>query len=234
VGRNVFGDNIVINAVMPRKRRRNCPRRRMRRKNDAALQRVVRNDIMREQVAAAFAGLIADRDPQSCAIEVAFVGISVFNALGPTHEDWPRQRIRVSNLFLDPENIRLQVEVKSPQQSLINDLFLNEKAIVAFILFLAVFIGIPYLLYQYYGPYKRDVGSETDYVCFNQSCGYFAPSDYSVNSAGTCLTFSNSGSPIEQCGGTIEITKYPPESFWSWLEQQVSPSSTNEGSNAGG
>jgi len=36
--------------------------------------------------------------------------------------------MRVSDLFLDPENIRLQVEVKSPQQSLINDLFLNENA----------------------------------------------------------------------------------------------------------
>jgi hypothetical protein len=33
----------------------------------------------------------------------------------------------VSDLFLDPENIRLQVQVRSPQQSLINDLFLNEN-----------------------------------------------------------------------------------------------------------
>lgn len=46
----------------------------------------------------------------------------------PRYEEWPRQTIRVSNLFLDPENIRLQVRVKSPQQSLINDLFLNENA----------------------------------------------------------------------------------------------------------
>src|SRR5580704_15523278 len=46
----------------------------------------------------------------------------------PSYENWPRQTIRVSDLFLDPENIRLQVEVKSPQQSLINDLFTNENA----------------------------------------------------------------------------------------------------------
>lgn len=46
----------------------------------------------------------------------------------PSYENWPRQTIRVSDLFLDPENIRLQVEVRSPQQSLINDLFTNENA----------------------------------------------------------------------------------------------------------
>ena len=49
-------------------------------------------------------------------------------AIKPRYDNWPRQRIRVSDLFLDPENIRLQVAVKSPQQSLINDLFINEKA----------------------------------------------------------------------------------------------------------
>jgi hypothetical protein len=46
----------------------------------------------------------------------------------PRYENWPRQTLKVSDLFLDPENIRLQVEVKSPQQSLINDLFINENA----------------------------------------------------------------------------------------------------------
>ncbi len=46
----------------------------------------------------------------------------------PHYENWPRQKAGVSELFLDPENIRLQIEVESPQNSLINDLFLNEKA----------------------------------------------------------------------------------------------------------
>lgn len=49
-------------------------------------------------------------------------------AAKPRYENWPRQTLRISDLFLDPENIRLQVEVKSPQQSLINDLFVNENA----------------------------------------------------------------------------------------------------------
>lgn len=44
------------------------------------------------------------------------------------YENWPKQRVGVMDLFLDPENIRLQVQVKAPQQSLINDLFLNENA----------------------------------------------------------------------------------------------------------
>ena len=50
------------------------------------------------------------------------------NSARPRYGDWPRQKVRVSDLFLDPGNIRLQVQVKSPQQSLINDLFLNENA----------------------------------------------------------------------------------------------------------
>jgi hypothetical protein len=46
----------------------------------------------------------------------------------PHYENWPRQKVNVSDLFLDPENIRLQVPVKSNQHSLINDLFANENA----------------------------------------------------------------------------------------------------------
>ena len=46
----------------------------------------------------------------------------------PNYENWPREKVRVADLFLDPENIRLQVEVKSSQEALINDLFVNEKA----------------------------------------------------------------------------------------------------------
>lgn len=41
---------------------------------------------------------------------------------------WPRRKVNVANLFLDSKNIRLQVESKSSQEVLINDLFLNEDA----------------------------------------------------------------------------------------------------------
>jgi hypothetical protein len=41
---------------------------------------------------------------------------------------WPRKRVRVADLFLDSNNIRLQVESKSSPEVLINDLFLNEDA----------------------------------------------------------------------------------------------------------
>lgn len=44
------------------------------------------------------------------------------------YQKWPRQRARVTELFLDPENIRLEVPSRASQQSLINDLFLNEDA----------------------------------------------------------------------------------------------------------
>jgi hypothetical protein len=46
----------------------------------------------------------------------------------PEYHKWPRQRARITELFLDPENIRLEVPVQASQQSLINDLFLNENA----------------------------------------------------------------------------------------------------------
>lgn len=44
------------------------------------------------------------------------------------YKDWTRQKVNVADLFLDQENIRLQIEVKSSQEALINDLFLNENA----------------------------------------------------------------------------------------------------------
>jgi hypothetical protein len=44
------------------------------------------------------------------------------------YHKWPRQRARIAELFLDPLNIRLEVPVQASQQSLINDLFLNENA----------------------------------------------------------------------------------------------------------
>ena len=46
----------------------------------------------------------------------------------PNYDKWPRQKIGIADLFLDPENIRLDVEVQSSQEALINDLFANENA----------------------------------------------------------------------------------------------------------
>ena len=46
----------------------------------------------------------------------------------PNYNKWPRQKVKITDLFLDQENIRLQVEVKSSQEALISDLFFNENA----------------------------------------------------------------------------------------------------------
>lgn len=46
----------------------------------------------------------------------------------PEYHKWPKERAKVLDLFLDPENIRLQVPVQASPQSLINDLFVNENA----------------------------------------------------------------------------------------------------------
>ena len=46
----------------------------------------------------------------------------------PNYENWPRQKVKIADLFLDSQNIRLQIEVKSSQGALINDLFFNEHA----------------------------------------------------------------------------------------------------------
>jgi hypothetical protein len=47
----------------------------------------------------------------------------------PNYDKWPRQKVGIADLFLDPENIRLGVEVQTSQQeALINDLFANENA----------------------------------------------------------------------------------------------------------
>jgi hypothetical protein len=46
----------------------------------------------------------------------------------PDYGTWPRQKVSVSDLFLDPDNIRLGLQIKSSQDELINDLFLNEDA----------------------------------------------------------------------------------------------------------
>jgi hypothetical protein len=46
----------------------------------------------------------------------------------PEYHKWARQRAKITELFLDPENIRLEVPVQASQPSLINDLFVNENA----------------------------------------------------------------------------------------------------------
>ena len=48
--------------------------------------------------------------------------------LKPNYDRWPRRKVKITDLFLDPNNIRLQIEVKSSQAMLINDLFANENA----------------------------------------------------------------------------------------------------------
>jgi hypothetical protein len=44
------------------------------------------------------------------------------------YDNWNRRKESIADLFLDLENIRLQVDVQTSQDALINDLFLNEKA----------------------------------------------------------------------------------------------------------
>lgn len=44
------------------------------------------------------------------------------------YHKWPRTRVKVTELFLNPENIRMEMHVQASQQSLINDLFVNENA----------------------------------------------------------------------------------------------------------
>ncbi len=44
------------------------------------------------------------------------------------YHKWPKSRAKVTELFLNPENIRLEMPVQASQQSLINDLFVNENA----------------------------------------------------------------------------------------------------------
>lgn len=46
----------------------------------------------------------------------------------PNYDNWSNYEIHIKNLTLDPENIRLQVDVTSSQEALINDLFVNENA----------------------------------------------------------------------------------------------------------
>lgn len=46
----------------------------------------------------------------------------------PNYAAWPKQKIQITDLFLDPENIRLEVPVNAAPDVLLNDLFVNENA----------------------------------------------------------------------------------------------------------
>lgn len=46
----------------------------------------------------------------------------------PNYEEWPKQKVKVADLFLDTKNIRLDIGVDLSQDALINDLFSNEDA----------------------------------------------------------------------------------------------------------
>lgn len=45
----------------------------------------------------------------------------------PNYENWPRINVSIAQIFLDPENIRLQLEDNISQSAIIDDLFLNEQ-----------------------------------------------------------------------------------------------------------
>jgi hypothetical protein len=46
----------------------------------------------------------------------------------PNYEEWLKQKVKVTDLFLDTKNIRLDIGVDLSQDALINDLFTNEDA----------------------------------------------------------------------------------------------------------
>lgn len=46
----------------------------------------------------------------------------------PDYHDWKTEKVRVTDLFLDPKNIRIQEVEKPSQAALISDLFVNEDA----------------------------------------------------------------------------------------------------------
>lgn len=50
------------------------------------------------------------------------------SSIKPNYASWPRQKVKIADLFLDPENIRLGIDAKSSQEAIINDLFANENA----------------------------------------------------------------------------------------------------------
>jgi len=46
----------------------------------------------------------------------------------PNYENWPRQKVKITDLFLDSRNIRLDLSDELSQDALISDLFSNENA----------------------------------------------------------------------------------------------------------
>lgn len=46
----------------------------------------------------------------------------------PNYEKWSKQKVKITDLFLDSKNIRLDIGIELSQDALINDLFLNEDA----------------------------------------------------------------------------------------------------------
>jgi len=45
------------------------------------------------------------------------------------YDSWPKQNVKIADLFLDPQNIRLDTNIELSQDALINDLFSNEDAL---------------------------------------------------------------------------------------------------------
>jgi hypothetical protein len=93
--------------------------------------------------------------------------------------------------------------------------------------FVGVIVGLIFLWYQW-GQYSQYASQEMDDVCYNGTCDFMSSTAYSVNTAGTCLTETMFGSPEEQCGGQIDITKYPPISFWQWMSNGATSTPSSE------
>jgi hypothetical protein len=89
----------------------------------------------------------------------------------------------------------------------------NIGAALSIIIFLVIIIDAFVFVWRFMQSY----GNEVDFVCFNQDCNYIQANEYSINGEGTCLTRRDSGSSVEQCGGSIEVTK-PYTSFWDRLQ----------------
>lgn len=82
-------------------------------------------------------------------------------------------------------------------------IFGNIVLIGVSILILSVIWFVGSFIYNFYQSY----GDQLDYVCFNHQCDYIKAKDYSINWEGTCLSRTDSGATVKQCGGSIEATK---------------------------
>ena len=89
---------------------------------------------------------------------------------------------------------------------------------VGMILFV-IMVAVIVLFVMEWHHYAQYASQEQDIVCYNDDCSVMSSSAYSVNPAGTCLTETDLfGTQSQDCGGKIDITKYPPVSFWQWLQ----------------